>query len=362
MGWKGGRVWPLAAAVVIAAGILCWRAWRGSSASSELAAAEEAAEQRDFRRAADLLASYLDRNPDDLAARLNAARAARRAGDADRARRHLQGLDKSPEFRDAAMLERKLLDIAVGDLRHCRSLLVQCLRHRDAPEAPLVAEAVLGAMIGRFVPTYTVEVRALRDPGLPDGPSLREAADYWLGKQTSSAGRVQGLLWRAQANRLVDEHTAAVADLRQALHLDPGNSNVRIVLALTIAPESPEEAIRHLERARQAQPDDERLAYALATLFRSTGRLREARQLLDRLLTASPRRPEIALERGLVALDENRPVEAEPHLRQALALDPESRDANLAMGRCLQMAGRPKDAQPFLDKCSELDARSAKSE
>jgi tetratricopeptide (TPR) repeat protein len=173
---------------------------------------------------------------------------------------------------------------------------------------------------------------------------LAKAAECWLGRRHAVADQVQGLVWRGRLRRLEKHHEQAVADLREALRLDPNHYQARLHLALAVLQQSPEESEEHLRILHRRYGDNVQLQLNLAAVCRMLGRLDEAKRLLTELLGAHPKNVAALVELGNLAMDMNQPAAGLSFLRQALALAPDEPQVHFSMSRCLRLTGDTAEA------------------
>ena len=197
----------------------------------------------------------------------------------------------------------------------------------------------------------------------PPTPYLqaRDGIDLWLKNRSSSADRAQGLVWRARARELASVHAGAIADLREALALDPDHYEARAYLCFFLYQEAPQESAAHLEILAQRNPDDVHIQMARASSFRNFGHLNEARQIMDRLLINNSANLDVLIERGTLELDANRPLEAEPFLRRALVGAPDAPAVYQSLSRAMRLQGRTVEAADYQKKFDELEAARIQS-
>jgi len=129
--------------------------------------------------------------------------------------------------------------------------------------------------------------------------------------------------WTAQMHREEGRHLESAEQWRKAVALAPGDSRLRLELALTL-----------------------RMARDLAG----------ARQVLEELLKTSPDLPEANGLLGDVLLAEEQPERALPLLEKAVRLRPEPPQGHGSLGRAYALVGRPADAIPHLEKALPADA------
>jgi tetratricopeptide (TPR) repeat protein len=328
-------------------GLRCWGLYH-------YRAAEEALRRRDFPEASGHLQKCLTAAPGDLGYRLLAGRTARRQGAYAEARRQFAVYRARGGSAEVLALEDKLQDVQQGNLEAVDDLLASCDDHPEAPDTPLVLEAVIEG-----------SERALRlaeEAHAPAPPpqylaTARRAVDLWLKVCPGPADQVQGLYWRAYLFLITEDWQNGVADLRRALAIDPDHFEVRFQLAATLSRWDPPEAAEHLELLQKRHPDEARVRFPLALVRRSLGQLDEAKALADEVLAAEPDNASALLLRGQIALDMQRPGEAEPWLRRSYALEPDEPETNFALSRYYKMVGRAAEAKTYEEKFLRIKAR-----
>jgi Tfp pilus assembly protein PilF len=324
-------------------------------ARSRLRAAQAALDERDFDRARAVLRKCLAADPGNLEALLLAARTARRRGDEDEAREHLLALAQRRAPADVLNLERKLLRVQLGNVDEAAALLAHAEKTPDAPETPLLLEAAIEGTIRAF--TQRLPAGYVFDEGTPEVVArAQRAVETWLRLRTGKADRAQGLVWRGRLHLLASEHSAAVADFREALEVDPEHFEARRQLAFTIAQEAPRETAEHLRRLLKREPGNTHLAISLAGVLRGLGQLDESRQMLDEILAGEPRQLTALIERGLVDLDAGRLPDAERFLRRALEMAPGHPRILRALSQTLALRGRADEAKAFEDRLRKAEA------
>jgi len=212
------------------------RAWHHSRA------AEQTLESRDFTRAADHLQKYLDLFPEDLASRLLLAQVSRQQGDHDQALQHLAAYQRKGGAAEVVVREQARLLAQQGDLAEALRLLSWCQDHPEAPETPLDLEAGIEGSLKALMPAYLGGFTFAGSEAAQQVQQTRQAADLWLRLRTGRADQVQGLVWRARAHSFAHEQPQALADVRQALALDPDHFEAQVHLAMFLTQESPADA------------------------------------------------------------------------------------------------------------------------
>jgi tetratricopeptide (TPR) repeat protein len=348
-----GAVLALLAAAGYWIGWQCWGTYHYRAARAAL-------EDREFRQAADELDATLKAWPVDPAVRLLAAQAARRQGDFDRASRHLRLLANAPEVADAVDWEYRLRRVQNGELEAPQRLLRQAGEHADEPLSPLILEALIEGCLKVLVASGNMGFARTDIAALPELAVARAATEKWLAQGTGHADQVQGLVWRGRLHDFANEHAEAVADLRRAVELAPNAFEPRWHLAMSIGQEAPDETANHLAVLLERDPGNRKLRLMLALGRRGSGRLEDARRMLDELLAANPEDFAVLVERGKLALDAGEPQDAEQWLRRAEAIAPDAPELNLALAHALQLLGRASDAERYQQRFTQLEAARQK--
>lgn len=191
------------------------------------------------------------------------------------------------------------------------------------------------------------------------------------------------LLQLAQLEREAGNLPSAVAALRHALEVNPGDTetasllaasltaagrpgdatevlrpyaappdaDVQVLVALALAEARAgrfPDAIRVLDRARAQDPSNATLLVAAGTVEMMAGRRSQARAAFDTAvaLNADVARAHSSL--AALAADEGRLDEALAHWRRAVALDAGEYEKLLAVGISLARSGRAREARPYL--------------
>jgi len=322
--------------------------------------AATALERRDFPQARSHLEKCLSVWPGEPAVLLLAAQTARRMRDFDEAIRY-QKLCKKKGLGEGLEREYALLELQEGDLAAADWYQTFCADHPDSAETPLILEAIIVGRLNVLFPLYA-EKPAARGKAVPGLAELRQAVDQWLRLRPGDADQVQGLVWRGRALRVLGEHARAVGDFREALRRDPDHFEGRLVLALAVVQDAPEEAATCFEALRRRDPNNPTIRLALARVRRCLGQLEQARKLLEELQASRPDDVGCLLESGHLALDALQPYEAERLLRRALTLAPRMPEIHLALSRCLLQLGRAREAKQHQDLFLSLDAERKRHE
>jgi tetratricopeptide (TPR) repeat protein len=321
-------------AALAGAGVAGGRRW---AADHHLQAADHDLARRDYEGALRHLDRALELRPGDTAAHFLAARTARRCklyADADR---HLATCRRLGWPADALALELTLRRAQDGDLAGIERQLQYLVELADHPDAPAILEALARGYHQTF--QYGNALHAL---GL------------WLKRRPED---VQAILWRGQVYEAVPRTADALADYRRAAALAPEDDEVRWHLAQgLLRVGEADEAAGHFEHLLARRPDHPGAAVGLARCRRATGRVDEARELVDGVLAAHPEDAPALAERGELALQAGELAEAEGWLRQALAWEPHDRAAKYNLAQCLRRLGRKEQAGVLL---ADLDRAAA---
>jgi tetratricopeptide (TPR) repeat protein len=302
-------------------------------------AARRALERYHGAEARDHLVVCLRRWPSSPGVHLLAARAARLAGDYDRATEELsrcQELQQAPT--DEAALEWTMLRAAGGDFAPEVVEYLQTRARKDPASAPMILEA----MAEGYVSVYRLF-------------DALACLNIWLQQQPDNP---QALFLRGNAMRQAQALPRAVPDYRRVVELEPDNREARKWLALGLEQIGRyEEALTHLEYLRQRQPDDPDVLVPMAACRSKSGQAAQARQILDGVLARQPHHGKALRARGEVELLAGRPAEAEDWLRQAAAELPNDYLTQWTLYQCLQQQGKEDEAKAQLARTEAVKAR-----
>jgi tetratricopeptide (TPR) repeat protein len=339
---KKGRRWCLtlagiflAASGVVVGGVWGWQRHQFRAGTMALRQLQFGAAKEHFERYLMLWNEYAP-------AQLLAAQAARRQGDREAARRHVDACERLQGITPASALERALARAEAGDL--------------DAIEAPL---------------------RVRLSSGDPDAVAIQEAlAQGYLATQRipealpllddlchSLPAHPRAFAWRAQARAAQSEWAEAACDARRAVDQDPACAEGRRWLAL---------ALEHLGRPREAVAQYEwfqRHGQAHADALLGEARCRQdlaeldvARGLLDALLAEMPAHEGAWVERGRLALREGDAEGAHACFRRAITRGPRNSDAYRLLALCLETEGRADEATAVVAQLHELEVVAGRLE
>jgi tetratricopeptide (TPR) repeat protein len=336
--WRSLRRRPgllvLALAVLGVGGAWAFGALR---AAHHYRAGRQALERYRPREALEHLEVCLGAWPRDAATRLLAARAARQAGELDRAEKYLdEHEDLAPDKADDTLLEWAMLRATLGDVDSVEEYLRSRLG-RDPDQGPLIFEALTEG----YLRMYRL-FEALACLG------------QWMSRQPDN---VRALYLHGRALHRIHAYKLAAEKYRRVLDLDPEQDDARLRLADCQLEEGMfAEAARNLEALRGRRPHDPEILVRLAFSWNGAGRTGEARRLLDALLRDHPDYGPALRGRGEVALQEGRPDEAEPWLRRGLKVTPHDRQTVYSYYQCLERLGRKDEAARYHVRLKRLEA------
>ncbi len=334
------RRWALTLGVLLLAGVggglfgLHW--W----ARQQLRTAEELLADLRFEEAGRLLDDYLRVRPSDAEARLLAARAERRAGDAAAAEHQLDEHDRLRGGTRASSLERVLLRAERGELGDDESRLRSLLEQREADPVQL-----LEALARDYQATERF------------GDALACLAD--LLKERPRHPRA--LVWRAQIGGRMQKWDDALKDARRAVELRPDSVEARLICAEAYERVGQtEQAVREYGWLYERGHQSPAVVLGLGRCLQDLARFAEARQVLDAFLAGQPGRADVLVERGRLALREGGAAPAEPYFRRAAAADPDNRDAQRFLLRCLEAGGNTAEAARVAGQLRQLEIRAGR--
>lgn len=352
MAQRNQRGAVVAVVVLLAAGG-GWFAYRSAARPSDRELALRAIEQRDFDAAREHLRRILNEQPGDAEMLLIAGRTERRVGELDAARSLLDRCAAAGGAADAIEFERELIAIQRGNAQLAREKVAFARTEPESERAALALEAMIETGLS-IASTGSVRHMPLPDQTL-DGtsiPRVRESLELWFARPLNTADRAQGLVWRARLRELSGEHTGAIADLREAMELEPDRKLTRMLFAMFRAQEAPEESRAAMRALAERYPDDAAVQTAWAESLRDAGRGIEARAVLER----HPNHTRAQFVRALILLDEEKASEAEPLLQRVVVATPRDPEVHSALSRCMRQLGRAADAARHQERFFELEA------
>jgi tetratricopeptide (TPR) repeat protein len=268
-----------------------------------------------------------------------AARAARRAGDLKGAVDHLKEAQRLCNgTTEEITLETALLHAAAGDLDECEGFLNDFAR-RHPDRAPLAWEALAQGYLHVYRVTDAMTVLKRWLDAKPD--------------DVQAEAQLGDVYWQISLAPKAAEH------YRRVVELDPERVECRKRLAVGLMDGGHyEEALQHLELARQRRPDDADLLVHLAACYARVGRKRQARETLDAVLANDPDNGPALRTHGLIAYDEGNAAEAEKWLREAVRVGPGDYQANLTLAQALGLEGKEAESQDQQARAQKVKDRN----
>jgi tetratricopeptide (TPR) repeat protein len=304
-------------------------------ASHQLRSARAALDLGHDEEAADHAKACLRFWPTNADALWVCARAARRRERFDLARDFLDRYEAIHGSDDRLALERLLLRIERDDVEGATALC-QEMAVRNHPDAPLVLEAMVRALLRNF--------------------RLGEA-DFWLKKwETLQPDNARAACCRGELAQFAQRHKDALASYTRALQLDPEYDDARMLRAeVLIHMRQGSEARSDLERLRLRRPNDPGVVVRLAQCYDQLGQPDKARAQLAEALARWPDYAQALAERGRMALDAKEFEEAEPLLRKALERVPGDYSTRFRLKQCLEQLGKHEEAARQQDRLDQAD-------
>lgn len=95
---------------------------------------------------------------------------------------------------------------------------------------------------------------------------------------------VEGLLLLSNIHVMMQQKNAAQLVLEKVLQIDPKNEDALLALATMLMPDSPDQAVKHLERLVQLEPDSTEAYYYLGLLYQRLGDNDKAGSMFQKVL------------------------------------------------------------------------------
>lgn len=244
--------------------------------------AEALERARDFSGALEAWEAILRAGPAHAEARLRAARVARRLGNHSLANQYLRMATAAGADGAAVARERLLLAVEEGGIDAIRSGLGIADREMGQPDTPLLLEALVkGALKARQL----------------DGAIA--ALDRYQSLPVSEADRVQSLIWRGEAIRMMGDLRGASALFAEALERDPASAAAKLRLAESLCEDDPARSRKLVEEVLASNEN----IPARLVLARACRRLGDLEGCENALAPLGPGVELAQLERGALALE-----------------------------------------------------------
>jgi predicted Zn-dependent protease len=308
-----------------------WYAW----GEYHLRAAHKALERHELAVARSHLADYLKTWPNNAEVHLLAARTARRARDYDEAARLRSRYRQLGGGAEYLQLEWAMERVQRGELAGQENVL-WALVNEENEDAPLALEALAQGYAHMFRWNEAVDC-------------LNRLEKYW-------PNDAEVFLMRGWAQESLRRSEPAASDFARALELKPDDIDAHLHLGeVLLSSNKAAEAVTHLERGRQARPNDLTVLRNLARCYVELQRDEDSEAILKQLKAVNDREVLVPVLRGIGALNRDQLTEAENHLREALKLAPRDREANRCLMDCLQRQGRVKEAAVYAEHVREAE-------
>lgn len=120
-----------------------------------------------------------------------------------------------------------------------------------------------------------------------------------------------------------------------------------------------DQAVIHLERAHDKDPESEFILMELINLHLNEGRHSDAERLIDEVLRINPERSEVHVIKGKLLLERKDLPQAASHLERAIELAPENTNAYIMLADLYQDMGQPDMAMQTLVSLSRQEDHAA---
>jgi tetratricopeptide (TPR) repeat protein len=326
------RYWLAAALAAVAAGV---GSWFFTGQNREWRAARAALEVDDFptaRRSLERCREIWPRSHDVVFALARLER--RGGGDVRKALILLEEAGRLGRPPEQLEFERMLLEAQAGGIGAAEPRLRAAIG-RGGPDAPLACEARVKGWL---------QTRSI--------PEAHAACDDWVGR---FPGDWRAHFWLGVVLQQEGYTALAAEEYGTAADANPGNFDTRLRLAdaLVNLSEFPR-ALPHLERCRDARPDDALVRFDLARSFHALGKDEEAEGLLQALVAENPKHGPALLLLARVRLGRDDPAGAAGYARRAVEIDPGNAVAAATLAEALRGVQSDEEAARWEEKARTL--------
>jgi tetratricopeptide (TPR) repeat protein len=274
--------------------------------------------------------------PKDKETLILASRSSRQLGHTDDSARFLDTYRETYGNDDDLSLEQVLLRAQLGNVdsveKFCSARLAQ-----DDPASSLILEALARGYMRRF-----------------QWNKAEKCIKQWVEREPENP---QAFLLKGFMENERDNFSEAITSYRRVLELDPEQDEARLHLGeLLLDLTQAEEARPQLEYLRRKQPDNLKVAVALARCADQLGNQAEAEQILNDILDRYPSYPPALFLRGRLAMRADQAGAAESFLRRACLLQPGDLEAHYQLYQCLAKEGKTTESQELLSQIQQIES------
>jgi predicted Zn-dependent protease len=310
------------------AGLQLWAGWHERKARQQMKCFKFDAAYHHYQQSLRVWGSRAD-------VQLGAARTARRSGNLEAAKGHLDACQKLKGTSPELQLERLLLQTQSGELSHLDDL--KGYLEKGTEEGALVQEVLAEVFIRQ---------KLWEDAGKVLDRLLQRDPNHVV------ALYLDGLLRRNMNN-----FPQATKLMKRVLALQPQHSGARTELWMLLLDEDPAAALEQVQYQLERNPTDSTLRSRLAETQMRLGKAADAGRILNELLDEQPENSNYLFARGTLALQVSDFVGAEGWLRKSLAHNPFNEEANIQLAEALfQQKNRQDEAEKQLAFCRRLSA------
>jgi tetratricopeptide (TPR) repeat protein len=280
--------------------------------------------------------------PNDVDVQLQTARACRRTDDSVAAKDHLQAavrLNEAQQIEGLAptiSLEMALQEAQFGDIHAVESDLYRLLMVGHCDEV-LIMEALAKSFLQKFQLNNVVKCAGMWNERYPQDWRPK----YYWGAAYEKAGDAEN----------------AINRFRAVVELKPDHFDTRQRLgALLRRAGAAREALVHMQYCYEHQPDSPDVVIELSNCLIMLARADEARQALDRWISAHGQENASVLQaRGEVEIETVGPAAGLPWLRRAERLAPQDHLLITLLARALREAGQNDEAAKYEERRDEIN-------
>lgn len=261
---------------------------------------------------------------------------------------------------DELTLERARVHRRLGELDEAERLLARARELQADPDQLEREQLILKAQRRDFTKVSRHWTRLFQNSA-DDGPEISKAYVEWCLSQLRLQSALRVLdAWALDFSQDPDPHflraqvfqhllrwSDATDELRVALELDPDRNDIRLQLGRTLMRQMQlDEARRLLAECFEQSPAHLQAALAYTDCLIRLGRIKDARDVIERALPAHPDSAQALHVVGKLELMERHPRQAAKLLEKAWRLKPEDHTIRYSYAQALSQAGEVEQAAP----------------
>lgn len=160
---------------------------------------------------------------------------------------------------------------------------------------------------------------------------------------------------RGELKLLIEDFEDALKDGQNALKVNPKDYSAYELIEITYQKKGePEKAVQYLMKMQEMQPDNTRITFTLANLYKSINQIKRASELLNDLIARNPLEPAYYISRAGLSVKEGDMKAAQADYDKAISADPDNFEAYRERGSFYRHMSSPDKAGKDFDRALSI--------